>query len=607
MTYKSISARSTGQSKIKKGLWGLFSLLLSAGAVSCSDNAVGGEDTPEEPISYPAAYFSLKVSTSPTTRSRALTEEEGDSNKGTVPGNDPENKVESATIYLVDPSSNTIALQLDARRDIAAVNSESETDVVAEIDDIEKLYALRGKTFKIFVVANAEVDFTPYFSHNFSNEGTGNRTNPKDATFPTSSWGSPIGDFGINGKVMPLANYNDEITITIPTGASKEAALAEIYKKFDRISGGEAYWDVKEDNSDKPLYLERGVARVEYQDFLNRDSSVTDENQNADVDNKKNTDLAANRYWLGDMDVVLQLYSIQPFNLSTESYLFRHTAPGNFATAGSTVDLFGYERGSNADAYNWIASPWWTTGTPSLLNPLTITKTNYFIGDEENASSHGITLVETFQSRSNADNDGYHPLFYIPENTLKSTSQMVDYTGSDDNKVYQLTKHATGIAFKFIVLANDYKSILEYEEQDESDDEGAEGNESQTETVTSNYPDAVTNSTTEGQDKWITITDPVTTKWVDAKPEIVIINGEKKTAYTLTYITCLIHNDGDVKDDVTGFAPMYYSVVRNNTYQVSVNSIVGLPLPQDPKTLFLRVQCKVKNWNVRYDDDVTLY
>ena len=41
---------------------------------------------------------------------------------------------------------------------------------------------------------------------------------------------------------------------------------------------------------------------------------------------------------------------------------------------------------------------------------------------------------------------------------------------------------------------------------------------------------------------------------------------------------------------------MYYGIVRNNVYQISINEIKNLPDPNDALTMYLQLSVKVKDW-----------
>lgn len=561
-------------------------LLAGLFITACSDEQVAEPGDPGEVTGKLPVYISLNVTTPVEGRSRAdnsYTTDTGSSSGEVVPGNTPENEIRSATIYLVDEttSSPEIKLTLIAERGVPAPGTDGKTNIVAEIYDVNRsLVPLRGKTLTVYVVANTD---EIGMNHSFGLNGNGQTSLtqvPKDAKFSTSSWAAPLGDFGDNGKLMPLVNADNNIKITIPDGNGDDAIRDAIYEKFSNVRDGKAYWEVNKDNGNKTLDLERAVARIEYRDLEGRETPT------GPVTGRNNEDLPDNTYWVGNMDLKLQLYSLMPFNVNTESYLFRHTAPGTVKAAGNATALFGSENGGGT-GYNWVASPWWK-GTPSLINALTVTETDYNFTDEIEE-----TPVVLIEERQNADEDGYHPLCYVSENTLYSIDIMA---AQDADKQALLTKYATGVAFKMIVLDKNGEP-LKYE-PDPTKTEGG-----------TRYPADVTNSVTltkpEGKN-WITITDPATAKWVDSKQETLIIDGEEVETFTLTYIACLIHNNPD-RGANDPLPPMYYGVVRNNTYQVTVNSVAGLPLPQDPRSLFLEINCSIAKWNDRWDDGATLF
>lgn len=623
-------------------------LLLLAG---CSDDTISQPEEGGSSFLSQQLHISLNVSTMTDTRS---TRADGDNiwtngdgsattdgtNKQEVTATDPENQIHDAYICFVEhgdegPTNLLLVIPTDERYPSA------ETDVTLkhEVATVRELLDIYGKTVDVYVVAN-----TGYTSleHNFkTTEATGK--NPLNSTFDITGFGAVVGTFGTNGKSLPLVNHDNTITINIGGNAndSQEVKEANLKKLFTRLEGGDLWWDLKDDNTTK-LDLERAVARIEYKDLTRNSQSsgstdsdpgqaVAGEEENEGEENgegdtggesgeetvtKDSKDLPKHTYWIGQMGVMIKLHSLQPFNVNTESYLFRHTSAGTDVGANNAAvhALFGNENGGETGEYNWIANPDWKnysaletaiTFPRSFLNGLTVTATNYNI----DAAGGCVVTVDELE-KATPSRDGYFPFAYVTENTLPSTDlmtavkQIPNPNGNEPTEVPLMLDYATGIAFKFLVLDN-------------------KGEAYTNKTPAIDTPVEFSWSTDdEDKDKFeLIITNQETQKWV--KAEKVMAGYEQKDEngesvddttkpiynYYLTYVAPIQHNNDPsyTQANPTQTPPMFYGVVRNNSYQLRVNSVIDLPLPQDPRTIFLQIDCNVLPWNVRWDEDVTLY
>lgn len=576
-----------------RGVIGLFALAASSSFwVSCTeDNAPAEIIDPSAP--HPASMFlslNISVPVEGATRTRSFTEDNGDSSDDVILGTTAESLIHSATLYFVDKQSGQIALQLEARRDIEAPDEDGNTVLYAEIEDITTLTAsqIAGHTFYIYIVANSG---EASFLHNFSDTGAGNVLRPENAVFNVSNFSGPVGLFPSGGKTMPLVNNDYSLEVTIPSDADPDVLISKVMGLFSDVHDNEAHWKI---NENRAIQLERAVARLEYHDLEGRvSSSDTPTGTAASRDNK---DLPPNTYWVGSsMNVCLRLASLQPFNINRQAYLFRHGATGTTTAAAGQSTIFVTENGGGS-SYNWITNPDWSLSGTSwskpevsssgYLNPISVSETDYSV-----SGSDGLVTVETLETASNGQ-DSFHPFAYVMENTLPSVSLMANYSASGSDLVPLVTKYATGVAFRFLVLKN------------------------QTDPVTydpdkSGFPSEFDWSIETGETDHLQITDSETGQWVDIPPTVETdANGTSVKHYYLTYIAMMVHNDPqDAGYDPSAdkFAPMYYGVVRNNSYQITVRSITGLPLPRDPKTIFLQIDCKVADWKKRLDDNVILY
>lgn len=544
---------------------------------SCaSDNIEPSNSDSQQGSDAEEFYLTLSV-TSPNeakTKSYTDNDEEGDSSGKTLEGTTLESTLYSATIYFADEYNNLVAsFESDY---VEPMDGPNTTIRIVMTERLGELTSLVGQTAHIFIVGNADV-FTPSIP---------NSKDLSEATFSTTSVkddsDSPVGSFGTNGKTMPLMNAT-ELTVRIPSKTGTQKTDEEAIKAlFTRHTGTIAWWDINKGN---PLDLERGVARLEYKDQPSTERDGINLPEDSHV------------YWVptvGKTDhLQIQLYSLEPFNINSEAYLFRHTAKGDFQKADlDEITLFGKERDSEnyeeTGGYSWVASNWWTSPsaspTPSLLHKLTIDLANskYSIDKEGDA----LTLI----SKLVGCNTKYVPFYYVMENTLPSIELMDEFEEPEEDELPEdiVTKYATGVAFNFLVLDKNGDPLV-YEETvaTEPGEEPAE----------SKYPEGVTNS--EDNVGNIVITDNEG-MWVELSPVTITENGVTHKYFFLKYICCIVHNDGTQKyDDNSKYAPMYYGVVRNNTYQISVNSIKGLPIPQEPRTLYISVDVNILSWAKR--------
>lgn len=568
---------------------------------SCSDDMV--TDVNGDPVEEYSEYnIILKVFTPAETATKSSTTDDDENlYSSDTPENATEDESALTTVTIYFCVNNIIKTFYTA--DYVAPVSNGASSIRINLGEGDQ--ALSGLTslvgtaeqkIQIFVVANTG-DAT-----GFNPTGIAQGNDIKEAKFSMSSIEAmPLGKFGESGHIMPLMNAK-AFEVPIDGTSSDKSALDIIKGLFDRRTQTIAWWDIEDDSQKTTLELERGVARLEYKDV--RPSTTNEFTSKANV------------FEIEQLSgIYLQLYSMAPFNVNSQSYLFKHTAPGNLDEATGAPNLLGHEKDSESyegrpDGYNWIAAPDWTFsdgvytfGSRTLYNPLSLSRgeDEYYV-DEASLVNHNATgtvfMKDLDAEGTYKSSNGYYPWCYVSENTLystelmKSPQKLTDETTQEDYIDLMVAKYATGVTFKFILLDKE-GNPLQYEAGPaESVVESGEEEESK-------YPENVANSVTDGNENWITITDPTNGKWVDVKPETVTIidnNGEEKeiTAYCLNYIACIVHNEPPEGKD---YAPMQYGIVRNNTYQMSINKVEYIPLPQDPKTYFLQLNVKVQPWN----------
>lgn len=600
-----------------KIILGIASFVAIVSLTGCADEMSAVED-PKHTADDAAGYFlTLNITNPNEAATRSMTTEAGnssdvyDNSDDRVTGTTDESTLANAHIYFAVENEIIVDLESDY---IAPVNSTYSFIRIDVTNKINNLAQLAGKTFQIFIVGNTSDGINTVFTPNIINNDL------ESAKFSISSVSAlPLGSFGTSGHIMPLVNA-EVLEVEVPK-ESTETSLEAIKKMFSRQTATTAWWDINA--ASNPIKLERGVARLEYKDSDNRG---TGKSLPADNHVYPIPTVGSN-----ESHPLIKLYSMEPFNVNKESYLFRHTAKGNYAAADleeESLFLFGKENDAanstlyptKGENYSWVATPWWPTSNPEsvkpdLLNDLTIDLENneYKINHRKASASDVLYPAEILVEKLTKSKTDYQPFYYVSENTLPNISIMEDYnitTGADGTvvKTPVLTDYATGVLFKFIVLDKTGNPLNPPKQIDDEEEE-------ETEQEVGLYPEGVSKSDENLRNIYITDNDG---KYVELAPQFAIIDGETQEVYILNYIACIVHNDGNQKatlepeedgeePSTAHIAPMYYGIVRNNTYQIVVNGVQGLPLPKEPRSIFLSIDCKVLPWDVRMDDNVTLF
>ena len=498
-------------------------------------------------------FINLNVVTPSKAVTRSSTRA-GEDEVETIPGFTDENALVSAHVYFCTTDYKVLA---DFESDYVEPMDGNETSIRIKVNGIEELTSLAGETVRVLIVGNKiKADGTALYSPAINR--IAGKEDLTTATFPIPGVTSdPIGDFGEAGFNLPLMSADYFQTI-IPKPDSENGQTAEdvIKALFSRVTPSNAWWDVN--GKSNRIKLERGVARIEFRGKV--DAKVEEENMILEESYRYEVD--------GFTDLQVELTSMAPFNINKNCYLFHHTSAGSdLAWLNTSNELFGVENGKSDtfDGYNWIVSPWWTGSSqkPELWNPVGINNYRYTVDGVDVTSAEGSIAIEELKDRARSTEltwegsakGGYHPWCYVSENTLYSTA-LINGTN--------VGEYATGVAFKFKVL----------------DKTGAALTAS---TRSEDMPQGCKWSVTDSG--LLEITDYETGNWVQLEAE----GGE----YYLTYIAYLIHNVRNVG------GPMYIGVVRNNTYQISISKLAGLPNPREPRELNLVLEVNVLDWNKR--------
>lgn len=555
----------------------IYTLPLILGLGACSSNDID-EPAPEKPSvteKYESTYyFAFDVNMPTELSTRGTTNPTGNgSSDGEVDATLKENKLNSATIYLVDADYKVYAVfttegKQSYNTDIVESNDPSSSSTPHKVyvqANINQLVSIKqqNKDISMIMVGNEGTSGASGLTYPaITTETTAD--NFKGTTFSTEIGSGVLSAFATNtGNVMPLVS-----TSAVPleafnniTGASEDELKAKIRNLFvyqPTYKGTDS--DIKgavEGNTfntyQLSIELERAVARVDY----------------ADRSTSARNGLGEFQYKVGT--VIIELDNVCPFNVPGTSYLFRHTAAGTNEKANAVATLFGNENGGTSGSYNWVISHYWGFSDNAYTFKTGSTYQNPLIsGTSRVVPTSGAVTLSSLKSNSsfytaNAATPGYIPCFYVAENTIPSISDMT---------TTNLEKYATGVAFTFKVMKDATNALT-------------------SEDLEANYPLGVSKSTTNNTTGAITITMP-DGKWIDVVP-----SSDK--CYRITYYGFLNHNNGSTSngagiESTDGLSAMQFGVVRNNAYQCSIAKIDNLPDPKNPKSLYLELNVTVKKW-----------
>ena len=554
------------------GYYGLACLLCAITLASCSSrDDLDGPQDPDAPstdgtIGQKNYYIALNVKLPSTSGTRSSTENDGSSSDFEFEGSTKENLLNSAEIYFLDANYRVITSFAttsdtnDGRELTISPDNTYDYKIYVEVD-INELTQLTGHTIYMVVVGNAGApNYTSGFRH------TLNSDYPNSAKLTNVSLGAngTLKDYGDDnqGQIMPLVSAKT-LKLDALGNINRDGSLSgdDLIRAITAVFTGSLVKDGQNHYSYPvgTVNLERCVARIDYRDRTAEERESGIEEWTYRIGKNDNVS-----------DFYIRLNQLQAFNINSGSYLFRHAIAGTTDGAinnNEGIILFGDENGTGS-GYNWIMGHDWTLSSgnwgknPSLLNPKADLAT----------STDASILISTLKERtpkgtSSAPEDLYFPWRYVTENTLPTKSMMESYEDLDQN--------ATGVAFTFILQDNTGKNDLEYSDTKE------------------NYPLGCTNvnvNSTDKSDHSICLTMP-NGQWINVSP-----NDDGK--YELTYYGYLVHNN----PNATTLDPMEYGVVRNNAYQIMVNSVGNLPNPEDPKTMYLEITSNIKPWQQRGND-----
>lgn len=594
-----------------RGMLGGLMILGASMLTACSSDDIN-DPAKIKPGSDPDYYIHLQIEFPKDGNTRSTTTDGGTSADMQLDAFDKENGISKITLYFFDATGTTSATngQLicsfstsgNPALDVTQGSDKVSYTLVQQVS-YDDLRAMFGKYNHIYAIANIDgptVTVNAPGATGVTTESSFLSDNKVTVADITSASLARSFATGYNNN-LPMANYscyNLDLTSfkdKINANSTNGEVINAVTSLFTGTYGDGRLWDAstyaKSDNGNvDALRLERMVARIDYKDGAS-------------------TSIAPNTYKLANHsmeivsgstksneDVYLCVQSLQLFNVNKSSYYFRHTATGTNsgvtydATNGFPVSPFGVEKGSDASAYNWVADPSWVTKyniTPAD-NSLALASSNSLFFNQPTEDSEGVwsitgntsrtattTFADWIENASDADKttigSGYAPWYYLPENTVPSTSKMT-------------THFCTGIAFHVLVMKK-------------SDDTYVPVTKTDAPELRINRNDGY-------------YQEP---EWKDGEA------GSYPAGYYLTYKYLIPHNistntdastDGSVDGNTglwTSVGPMQYAVVRNNVYQLCLTGIENLPNYHEPDNVILSIDLRVMDWNARWDEEVVLH
>lgn len=564
-----------------------LTVLLSA----CSDQAVeepidDNQSTVSEATEF---YITLNVTLPEDNSTRSFTDNEGSSSDKTQAGFDKENLITSANIYFFDSDNHTHLLTAEAEtNELKAVGNKSYF-VYAKIekDKIKDLF--RSNEAHVYVVANITPD-----QKSFDTEEDFNKATFSVISIGETSFVRPYN----NSQYCPMSNkdyFKVDLSALNITGKTDTEIINEALKIFknnyrDKDGTAAHLWNISDENGIIPL--ERSIARIDY--YNHGESNPVFQLKDALGPDFEN--------------VELELIGMQLFNISKSAFMFRHTSDGDLEngtrTGGEDPKIFGNENnnsnhgssveGADNGRYRWIYDCDWDSKVESGIKTdgLAINTFGYFLNQSTTTTTGtGTDAVTTWSIAGNGSdgyitysglqeyasvstsNNGFIPWHYVMENTMPSIALMG-------------MPYSTGVAFKMkLHLYKVETTKVEPGPEEGASNEGLE-EESETETKTEvtysqgNCPKVMMKDGTYQYPQW----DSEGGYWYFTYRYLIEHNNE---------------NDGKISGNTgveSSLSPMHIGVVRNNIYQLKINSISNLPQPHDPDNLYMAVSIHILDW-----------
>lgn len=497
-------------------------------------------------------FISLRLTVPGTGDTRAFTDNDGTSSEGTLAPGSHESAINNVSLIFCKageiPENDEVVYTISGfpTTDLRGYDNNFKGTISIELDEPDVfLDKVSGEKLRLYIVANNNYTYTR--SDNLL---------PKNGklSFPSLS---SLGTYA-EGRYLPLVNASPSKTLDL-TNVSAEDLKKLILATSDNTL------DISESNSIPSVEglgtidLERAVARIDYLDESENNSHI---------------------FKIGDSEFYVKIESLQPFNVSKEEWIFRHTADGSNkevpASQGNyTLSLFGTENGStNSNSYKWIADIDWNNKNIEDYKQI-----DFFNGLGETGYISGNVSLMPVTELDNLDPvDDYFPWQYVSENTVPSVDAMIKGL-------------STGVAFNVLVGKMENNVFLTFTAEMMSSD-------------TEHFYQAEDGS------------------WqmsLNGQSAPLYASAITEGGYNLTYLYFIRHNhktgaakaddgkqtDAEKRADKETTDPMEFAVVRNNIYRLKVTGFNSLPddyNPEDPcesLELDIAVQLSINAWYFR--------
>ena len=483
-----------------------------------------------------------------------------------IQGLENENRIDNARILFYDQDSKKLLFSLicDEKNILKKEDNDGAVFTVASEVDLHVLSLLLGKKINLYVICNY-----PYSKELIVND----ENNFLETKVNTQNGGLNLFQSCLSDSKMTSCfmvsdgTYELNLSEIILNEKNKESELEKLKKELfkDFYSNGKLKgksWNLTAGNTDYnigslgTIKLERNVARIDYKDASEGNNNIYSFPGITFLDENGS-----------EQEIYLKVCSLEMFNISKESFLFRHIVEKDIEEKPQgNIILFGKEGFTEENNYNWVVDSDWAFKSPVSSgnnSESNTTNSSHFINgiyiidgipEPAHNSYSGNTNILSLEKIEDTrlewesiikENDGYFPWLYIPENTLPDNNSMT----------LQLS---TGILFK--VALSDKKGDI----------------------ITKNNED-IRLFTEQGEYldiKWTTNHDYL------------------KDGYYLTYYYLIEHNKKSFDSILTENAiiPMHIGIVRNNIYRIAIKGFTQFPNYIDLQESGINIRLTIGEW-----------
>lgn len=467
------------------------------------------------------------------------------------PGNDRESEINSVTIYFCeavnenDPGKDEYLISFTASKE----NIESCPEYGKENPQYKSFVKIKIDYPDIFFEKIAHKKLRLYIIGNFPKISDFN-TNTSKLIFTEDIFKGLV-DCDHN-EFLPIVNENASSILDLSGLSSKDIKALFVESEGNEINLNQGVKDKLIGIGE--VKLERAVARI---DFKDRERNHLMEWENQDLENLPESTLV---YPLGDTGLFLKVIGLNLVNVSKESYCFRHVSSGNEVNGGEDICLFDRNSINRETNYLWVADSDWDL----KKNYSGELKTDYFYNQPlwngekwvvNEDFTDALKLISRSDNFDHYEDKTYHRWRYVTENTLPSTSKMLEGLTS-------------GIIFKTMLCDSEGKNLnenqlltLDWKELSIIRDNDL--------TLYLNYKGRKARVEKGNYD------------WGKEESEGLPLDiKDPEERFFLNYFYWIRHNDISKSVEITD--PMEFGIVRNSVYKMCIMRFTGLPRIYDP-------------------------